>query len=82
MTRIAQRWSKWTSAMIGTEEPATSLSKTSAASIVFAVTRTISQPAMIMSRICQRVASTSAVSVFVMDWTVIGAPPPIGTLPS
>src|SRR5687767_2114451 len=67
--------------MIGTDDPATSWSKTSAASTVFAVTRTISQPAMIMSRICQSVASTSAVSVFVIDCTGIGAPPPMSTFP-
>src|ERR1051326_7601449 len=53
-----------------------SLSAT-AASTFGTATRTISQPARIISRICPTVPSTSAVSVFVMDCTETGAPPPI-----
>ena len=38
----------------------------------FTATRTISQPAFSSSCICLTVASTSAVSVFVMDCTLTG----------
>src|SRR3954451_1746652 len=41
-----------------------------------------SPPASATARICRRVASTSAVSVFVIDCTTTGAPPPIGTPPT
>ena len=39
----------------------------------------MSQPASTSSWICATVASTSRVSVIVIDCTAIGAPPPIGT---
>ena len=42
-------------------------------------TRTISHPARTISSICLTVPSTSAVSVFVIDCTETGAPPPICT---
>ena len=45
-------------------------------------TRTISTPASSQARICAMVASTSLVSVLVIDCTVIGASPPTGTLPT
>ena len=53
-----------------------------AASALFTVTRTISEPARASSATCRTVAATSAVSVLVMDWTTIGAPPPIATCPT
>src|SRR3989454_1847757 len=49
-----------------------------AASGVLTVTRAISQPACSNWWICSTVAFTSAVSGVVMDWTTIGAPPPMG----
>ena len=39
-------------------------------------------PASAIARICRMVASTSAVSVFVIDCTATGAPPPIFTPPT
>src|SRR5439155_1993262 len=44
--------------------------------------RTISHPASTISSIWRIVASTSVVSVFVIDCTATGAPPPIATLPT
>src|SRR5579875_3719351 len=44
-------------------------------------TRTISHPAASRAWICATVASTSRVSVVVMDCTAMGAPPPTGTFP-
>src|SRR3954447_19374710 len=41
-----------------------------------------SPPAAATARIWRSVASTSAVSVLVIDWTTTGAPPPIGTPPT
>ena len=43
-----------------------------AASGTLTVQRTISEPASASSKVCLRVAATSAVSVLVMDWTTIG----------
>ena len=43
-----------------------------AASSVFTVTRTSSEPAIARARTCRAVASTSAVSVLVIDWTTTG----------
>src|SRR5579883_988298 len=53
----------------------------SAASAVFTVTRTSSDPALASDFTCCAVPSTSAVSVFVIDWTTIGAVPPTRTWP-
>src|SRR5690606_34998084 len=53
-----------------------------AASGVFTVTRTISEPARQSSATCFAVAATSAVSVLVIDCTTTGAPPPTATLPT
>src|SRR5690349_22561092 len=53
----------------------------SAASDVLIVTRTSSEPASASARTCATVAATSAVSVFVIDCTTIGAPPPTATPP-
>ncbi len=44
--------------------------------------RTISEPAVASSMHCRAVAATSAVSVLVMDWMTIGAPPPTCTRPT
>src|SRR5687768_6191553 len=55
-----------------------SLSAT-AASLSGTARRTTSQPARTISSICLTVPSTSDVSVFVMDCTTTGAPPPICT---
>jgi hypothetical protein len=46
------------------------------------VTRTISEPALNRATTCATVASTSAVSVFVIDCTTTGAPPPTITPPT
>src|SRR5262249_55376462 len=45
-------------------------------------TRTMSAPASSSWRTCSMVAAASAVSVLVIDWTVIGASPPTSTLPT
>src|ERR1051325_10684053 len=45
-------------------------------------TLTMSAPASSQRRIWSTVALTSAVGVLVMVWTVTGAPPPTGTLPT
>ena len=50
-------------------------------SSVLTVTRTSSDPASASSRTCRAVASTSAVSVLVIDCTTTGAPPPTVTAP-
>ena len=53
-----------------------------AASGTLTVQRTISEPASASSSVCFSVDSTSAVSVLVMDWTTMGAPPPTRTWPT
>ena len=50
-----------------------------AASAVLTVMRTSSEPARRARATCATVAATSAVSVLVIDWTTIGAPPPTRT---
>src|SRR2546429_4573100 len=52
-----------------------------AASLVLTVIRTSSEPARARALTCCAVPSTSAVSVFVMDCTTMGAPPPTWTEP-
>src|SRR5262245_42383862 len=44
--------------------------------------RTISEPARLSAATWRTVASTSAVSVLVIDCTTMGAPPPTVTLPT
>src|SRR5437773_6124213 len=73
--------------MIGTSQPeslrrATIFGTARAASGTFTVTRTSSEPASASSRHCVVVASTSTVSVEVIDWTTTGAPPPTWTFPT
>src|ERR1700730_16136206 len=53
-----------------------------AASLRSTVMRTSSDPAGASAATWLAVASTSAVSVLVMDWTTTGAPPPTVTLPT
>ena len=53
-----------------------------AAASLLTVMRTISEPARASSATCIAVASTSAVSVLVIDCTTTGASPPILTLPT
>ena len=77
---------KWKSPTSGTSQSAArSRSRTcgtaAAASSVLTVTRTSSEPASASSRTWRAVASTSAVSVLVIDWTTTGAPPPTVTAP-
>src|SRR6266446_1248870 len=50
-----------------------------AASGELTVMRTSSEPARASASTCRAVASASAVSVLVIDWTTIGAPPPMTT---
>ena len=52
-----------------------------AGSAMFTATRTSSEPASASALTCVTVASMSAVSVLVIDWTTIGEPPPTGTPP-
>jgi hypothetical protein len=49
---------------------------------VFTVMRTSSEPAAASARTWRVVASTSAVSVLVIDCTTMGAPPPTLTDPT
>src|SRR5450759_5756812 len=72
--------------MRGTPQPASRrrflISGTArAASSTFTVTRTSSEPASASSSTCWTVDATSAVSVFDMDCTTTGAPPPTCTFP-
>ena len=53
-----------------------------AASGVFTVMRTSSEPARASASTCRAVDSASAVSVLVIDCTTIGASPPMVTLPT
>src|SRR5262245_27017840 len=53
-----------------------------AASAVFTVMRTSSEPARANALTCCAVDSTSAVSVLVIDCTTMGAPPPTFTVPT
>ncbi len=46
------------------------------------VMRTSSEPASASAATWATVDSMSAVSVLVIDWTTIGAPPPTGTVPT
>jgi hypothetical protein len=54
----------------------------SAASLSGTAKRTTSQPHFSNLLISAIVARLSRVSVFVMDWTTMGAPPPMGTPPT
>src|SRR5258706_14905434 len=78
---------KWKSPTRGTSQPlASSRSRMcgicAAASAVLTVTRTISEPARASSNTWSAVRPASAVSVFVIDCTNTGAPPPISACPT
>src|SRR5260370_30581275 len=65
----------------GASRPVSSLRRlicatAAAASGILTVTLTISEPACASSMDCAGVPAMSAVSVFVIDWTTTGAPPP------
>src|SRR5260370_13123724 len=73
--------------MIGALQPASRkrflISGTAAAaSGTLTVQRTISEPASASSTVCLNVVATSAVSVFVIDCTTMGALPPTSTCPT
>jgi hypothetical protein len=53
-----------------------------AASSSGTASRTRSAPASARARTCASVPSTSGVCVVVIDWTEMGAPPPISTAPT
>src|SRR5512138_3549477 len=69
------------SATSGTALPRTMAGRAAAASASGTASRTTSAPASASARTCASVAATSAVFVQVIDWTAMGAPPPIGTGP-
>src|SRR5919204_1338344 len=73
---------KWMSATTGMVDLAAIAGRAAASSVSGTATRTMSQPVAASSAICCRVALTSAVLVIVMDCTLMGAPPPTGTLPT
>src|SRR6186713_2994590 len=73
--------------MSGAVQPASSIrclisGTAAAASLLFTVTRTSSEPASANSMHCVAVDAASAVSVIVIDCTTIGAPPPTWTAPT
>ena len=82
MALSARVWLKWMSAMTGIGERSTIVASASTSWSRGTAQRTRSPPASAIARICFIVASKSAVSVFVIDWTATGAPPPIGTPPT
>ena len=67
---------KWMSAITGIGDFAAIATSASASSCRWQATRTMSQPAVVSSAICCRVALMSCVGVVVIDCTVIGASPP------
>src|SRR5512133_2759911 len=73
---------KWMSAITGIWDFLAITGSASASSWLGTATRTISQPVAVSSAICCRVALMSAVSVVVIDCTLIGASPPTATLPT
>ena len=73
---------KWMSAITGICDLCAIAGSASASSWLGHATRTMSQPAAVSSAICCSVALTSAVSVVVIDCTLIGASPPTSTLPT
>src|SRR5262245_46131085 len=73
---------KWMSATTGIVDLAAIAGSAAASSVSGTATRTMSQPVVASSAICCSVPLTSAVLVMVIDWTLIGAPPPTATLPT
>ena len=82
IARSASEALKWMSAITGTGVRSTSSGSASASGIPGTATRTMSTPASTSRSICAIVASTSCVLVVVIDCTVTGDPPPIGTPPT
>src|SRR5215213_1870946 len=78
----ASVWLKWMSAITGIGDSRTIARSASTPLSRGTAQRIRSPPAAATARIWRRVASTSAVSVLVIDWTTTGAPPPIGTPPT
>src|SRR5215212_6717628 len=72
---------KWMSATTGTVDFAAIAASASASSQCGTATRTMSTPAATNEAICCSVALMSAVLVVVIDWMLMGASPPIGTVP-
>jgi hypothetical protein len=73
--------------MSGTSHPALSRNSLmrgtwAAASGVFTVMRTSSEPARASASTCRAVPAASSVSVLVIDCTTTGAPPPMRTPPT
>ncbi len=64
------------------QEPLADFGTAAALSSRSTVMRTSSDPALWSAATCATVASISAVSVFVIDWTTTGAPPPTITPPT
>ncbi len=81
-TSTATLWSKWISATIGTLTLGRIFARASTLGRLGTLTRTMSHPASSSRLISSRVFATSVVFVVVIDWTEIGAPPPMGTLPT
>src|SRR5271170_3845118 len=78
---------KWKSPTMGTVMPCLASSSTmgataAAAASVLTVTRTSSEPALARAATCLTVEGMSAVSVFVIDCTTIGASEPTRTWPT
>src|SRR5580700_3095354 len=70
------------SATIGTRDAFTMAGKAAVDSSSGQETRTMSAPASSSARTWAIVAAASAVSVLVIDWTLIGASPPTSTAPT
>ena len=79
---MANRWSKWISAIRGIKISFLMARMASAAWWSGTATLIISHPALCKRLIWETVASTSAVGVVVMDCTETGAIPPTGTFPT
>ena len=73
---------KWMSAITGIWDFVAMAGSASASSWLGTATRTMSQPVAVSSAICWSVELMSAVSVVVIDCTLIGASPPTSTLPT
>ena len=82
MALRASVWLKWMSAITGIGDSATIVRSASTSSSRGTAHRTRSPPASAIARIWRMVAPRSAVSVFVIDCTATGAPPPIFTPPT
>jgi hypothetical protein len=78
----ARVWLKWMSAITGIGDSTTMRLRASMSLSRGTAQRTRSAPASAIARIWRMVESKSAVSVFVIDWTATGAPPPISTPPT